>query len=128
MRCSTPKKGDRRRRARVDAAVAALAFAGSFAVRNARWLRRSPRSNDPRTQTGGQMLPAYGLYGHIRNNNIKSTVLLASFALYIALLWFVFCLLWIGITTKYEPIIMRLDNLHPPTQSWQLLLARTVDL
>ena len=50
--------------------------------------------------TGDHMLPAYGLYGHIRNNNIKSTVLLASFALYVALLWFVCCLLWIGLTTN----------------------------
>src|SRR5262249_40321658 len=128
MRCSTPKTAGGGRG--LMPPFAALAFVGSFAVRNDRWLRQSPRSNDPRTQTGGQMLPAYGLYGHIRNNNIKSTVLLASFALYIALLWFVCCLLWIGLTTKYEPIIMRLDNQHPPAfaQSWQLLLARTVDL
>jgi heat shock protein HtpX len=70
------------------------------------------------------------LYGHIRNNNIKSTVLLASFALYVALLWFVCCLLWMGLTTKFDPIIMRLANQHPPTlvESWQLLFARTVDL
>jgi heat shock protein HtpX len=76
------------------------------------------------------MLPAYGLYGHIRNNNIKSTVLLASFVLYVAILWFVCCLLWIGLSTKFDPIIMRLANQHPPTfaESWQLILARTVDL
>jgi heat shock protein HtpX len=81
-------------------------------------------------KTGDQMLPAYGLYGHIRNNNIKSTVLLASFALYVALLWFVCCLLWMGLTTKFDPIIMRLANQHPPTfvESLPLLLARTVDL
>src|SRR5882757_3077956 len=76
------------------------------------------------------MLPAYGLYGHIRNNNIKSTVLLASFALYVALLWFVCCLLWTGLSTKFESIIIRLNNQHPPAfVEWlQLTLARTVDL
>jgi len=76
------------------------------------------------------MLPAYGLYGHIRNNNIKSTVLLASFALYVALLWFVCCLLWIGLSTKFESIIIRLNNQHPPgfVEWLQLTLARTVDL
>jgi heat shock protein HtpX len=72
------------------------------------------------------MLPAYGLYGHIRNNNIKSTVLLLSFVLYVALLWFVCCLLWIGLSTKFEPIIMRLANQHPTfVQTWELILART---
>jgi heat shock protein HtpX len=76
------------------------------------------------------MLPAYGLYSHIHNNNIKSTVLLASFVLYVAILWFVCCLLWIGLSTKFDPIIMRLANQPPPTfaESWQLTLARTVDL
>ena len=76
------------------------------------------------------MLPAYGLYGHIRSNNIKSTVLLASFALYVALLWFVCCLLWIGLSTKFESIIIRLNNQHPPgfVEWLQLTLARTVDL
>jgi heat shock protein HtpX len=76
------------------------------------------------------MLPVYGLYGHIRNNNIKSTVLLASFALYIALLWFVCCLIWIGLNMRFEPIIMRLAGQHPLTlfESWQLMLSRSVDL
>src|SRR6267154_1614224 len=76
------------------------------------------------------MLPAYGLYGHIRSNNIKSTVLLGSFALYVALLWFVCCLLWIGLSTKFESIIIRLNNQHPPgfVEWLQLTLARTVDL
>jgi heat shock protein HtpX len=75
------------------------------------------------------MLPAYGLYGHIRNNNIKSTVLLLSFVLYVAILWFVSCLIWIGLSTKFEPIIMRLANQHPTlVQTWELILARTVDV
>ena len=74
------------------------------------------------------MLPVYGLYGHIRNNNIKSAVLLATFALYIALLWFVCCLVWIGLSTKFEPIIMRLAGHHPTlVQLWQLTLTRAVD-
>ncbi len=38
------------------------------------------------------MLPAYGLYGHIRNNNIKSMLLLLGFAFLITLLWYAGCL------------------------------------
>ncbi len=74
------------------------------------------------------MLPAYGLYGHIRNNNAKSAMLLATFAFYIALLWFVCCLLWIGISTKFQPIIMKLANQKPTfTGLLELTLTRTVD-
>jgi hypothetical protein len=64
----------------------------------------APGPNAPmaaQAKRGDQLLPAYGLYGHIRNNNIKSTVLLASFVLYVAILWFVCCLLWIGLSTKF---------------------------
>jgi heat shock protein HtpX len=75
------------------------------------------------------MLPVHGLYGHIRNNNIKSAALLASFGLYIALLWFVCCFVWIGLSTRFEPIIMRLANRKPTLAGlWQLTLARTVEL
>ena len=38
------------------------------------------------------MLPAYGLYGHIRNNNIKSVIILGGFAFLIGLLWYAGCL------------------------------------
>jgi heat shock protein HtpX len=74
------------------------------------------------------MLPAYGLYGHIRNNNLKSAALLGAFALYVALLWFVLCLVWVGLSTKFEPIILRLGN-HQPTlaQLWHPTLVRGVD-
>jgi heat shock protein HtpX len=107
-----------------------LAFAGSFAARNDHGCARALRSDKPQGKPGDQMLPAYGLYGHIRNNNIKSTVLMASFALYVAILWFVCCLLWIGLSTKFDPIIMRLANQHLPTfaESLQLMLTRAVDL
>jgi heat shock protein HtpX len=75
------------------------------------------------------MLPAYGLYGHIRNNNLKSVVLLATFAVYIALLWFVLCLIWTGLGAKFEPIIFRLAHHHQPTFAHlvSLVLSRTVD-
>jgi heat shock protein HtpX len=75
------------------------------------------------------MLPVHGLYGHIRNNNIKSAALLATFGLYITLLWFVCCFVWIGLSTKFEPIIMRLANRKPTLAGlWELTLTRTVDL
>src|SRR5262245_47892271 len=74
------------------------------------------------------MSRAFGLYGHIRNNNIKSVVLLATFGLYVALLWFACCLIWAGFSTKFQPIVMRLGN-HQPTYAelWQFTLSRTVD-
>ena len=75
------------------------------------------------------MFTAKGLYGHIRNNNVKSAVLLAAFPLLVLALWFVCCLLWIGLSTKFQPIIMRLAGQHPTfEQLWQLTLARTVEL
>ncbi len=78
------------------------------------------------------MLPAYGLYGHIRNNNIKSAALLGSFALYVALLWFVLCLVWVGLGAKFEPIIYRLahNTQYQPTfaQLAMLALHAAVDL
>jgi heat shock protein HtpX len=75
------------------------------------------------------MLPVHGLYGHIRNNNIKSAALLATFGLYITLLWFVCCFVWIGLSTRFEPIIMRLANRKPTLAGlWELTLTRTVDL
>jgi len=39
-------------------------------------------------------------------------------------------LLWIGLSTKFDSIIMRLNNQHPPgfVEWLQLTLARTVDL
>jgi heat shock protein HtpX len=71
------------------------------------------------------MLPAYGLYGHIRNNNIKSAVLLGTFALYVALLWFVLCFLWVGLSTKFDPIIYRLahNTRYEPSYAQLLSLA-----
>jgi heat shock protein HtpX len=75
------------------------------------------------------MLPAHGLYGHIRNNNIKSAALLATFGLYVTLLWFVCCFVWIGLSTKFEPIIMRLANRKPTFAGlWELTLTRTLDV
>lgn len=38
------------------------------------------------------MLPAYGLYGHIRNNNIKSILILSGFGFLIGSLWYAGCL------------------------------------
>jgi heat shock protein HtpX len=75
------------------------------------------------------MFPTYGLYGHIRNNNIKSAVLLASFALYVALLWFVLCLVWAGLNAKFDSVVFKLAHYHQPTfaQLLDLVLARTFD-
>ena len=42
------------------------------------------------------MLPAFGLYSHIRNNNIKSVLLLIGFAVLIGALWYAGSLFWIA--------------------------------
>jgi heat shock protein HtpX len=62
------------------------------------------------------MFPANGLYGHIRKNNVKSALLLFSFLVLVGMLWFTCCLVWSGLTTKFEGIIVRLDG-HRPTYS-----------
>jgi heat shock protein HtpX len=43
------------------------------------------------------MLPARGLYGHIRNNDLRSGALLAGFVVLVALFWFAWCLLYSAI-------------------------------
>jgi heat shock protein HtpX len=43
------------------------------------------------------MLAAHGVYGHIRNNDLRATALLAGFAVYIGLLWVAGCLLYSAI-------------------------------
>jgi heat shock protein HtpX len=44
------------------------------------------------------MLPAYGLHGHIRNNNLKSALLLVGFLVLTATFWYALCVLWSAIT------------------------------
>ena len=44
------------------------------------------------------MLPAYGLHGHIRNNNLKSALLLAGFMVLTAAFWYALCVMWSAIT------------------------------
>src|SRR5215469_4034069 len=43
------------------------------------------------------MLAAHGLYGHIRNNDLRAAALLAAFAIYVGLLWIAGCMLFSGI-------------------------------
>src|SRR5262245_66490653 len=81
------------------------------------------------TRIVNPMLPAHGLYGHMRNNNIKSAALIVTFGLYIALLWFACCLVWTGLSTRFEPIIMRLGYRKPTLAGlWDLTLTRPVGL
>ena len=58
------------------------------------------------------MLPAYGLYGHIRNNNIKSGIILGGFAFLIGLLWYAGCLYIVADIAK-APIMKVAHELVP---------------
>jgi heat shock protein HtpX len=71
------------------------------------------------------MLPAKGLYGHIRNNNIKSALLLFGFVVLVGVLWMALTLVWAVLADKFQAIIIRLDMHHDPSQTE--LLALTMD-
>lgn len=58
------------------------------------------------------MLAAYGLYGHIRNNDLRATALLAGFALYIGLLWIAGCLLFSSIGFDLRIVNVQLETQH----------------
>jgi heat shock protein HtpX len=63
------------------------------------------------------MLPAAGLYGHIRNNNIKSALLLAGFIVQVAVLWLAVTLLPAGFGSYLAKIRLTVDLMHEPTQA-----------
>lgn len=56
------------------------------------------------------MLPAYGLYSHIRGNNIKSVLLLVGFAFLIAMLWYAGCLYWIADMSRGKTLGMNISR------------------
>ncbi|MDX2156645.1 MAG: M48 family metalloprotease [Hyphomicrobiaceae bacterium] len=51
------------------------------------------------------MLPANGLYGHIRNNSLKSALLLAGFGVLIAAYWLAACLGWSALVAFFDPLV-----------------------
>jgi heat shock protein HtpX len=67
------------------------------------------------------MLPARGLYGHIRNNRMKSALLLAGFVVLIALFWFGWCLIYTGVVDGWLHA-PRGRRAKPPT--FDMLLAK----
>jgi heat shock protein HtpX len=73
----------------------------------------------------GLMLPANGLYGHIRNNNIKSALLLIGFVILVGVLWMAGTLVWAVLADKFQGIIIRLETHRDPTQAE--LIAGTID-
>ncbi len=60
---------------------------------------------------------AVGLYGHIRNNNIKSVLLLAGFVVLVALVWMAVTLVWTVLADKFLSIGIRLETNHNPTET-----------
>lgn len=63
------------------------------------------------------MLRAAGLYGHIRNNNIKSALLLAGFVVLVGLVWMAVTLVWTVLADKFLSIGIRLETNHNPTET-----------
>jgi heat shock protein HtpX len=61
------------------------------------------------------MLAARGLYGHIRNNDLKATALLAGFVVYIGLLWFAACLFFSAIGLDLRMVAAQLETVHQLT-------------
>lgn len=58
------------------------------------------------------MLAAHGLYGHIRNNDLRAAALLAAFAIYIAVLWIGGCLLFSSIGFDLRIVQTQLESGH----------------
>ena len=58
------------------------------------------------------MLAARGLYGHIRNNDLRATALLAGFAIYVGLLWVAGCLLFSSIGFDLRVVNVQLETHH----------------
>ncbi len=74
------------------------------------------------------MLPANGLYGHIRLNSLKSLVLLAVFVLLIAGYWYAGCLAWHGLDYLFHPLRVTDPATgtfdHLAKEAWRTALAR----
>lgn len=56
------------------------------------------------------MLRAHGLFGHIRNNDLRATALLAGFAVYIALLWWAACLAYSATALDLRMVSAQLES------------------
>lgn len=71
------------------------------------------------------MLAAHGLYGHIRNNDLRATALLAGFALYVGLLWIAACLLFSGLALELGVVSRQLETGRQlPIPHWLFGLKR----
>jgi heat shock protein HtpX len=76
------------------------------------------------------MLSANGLYGHIRNNALKSAALLAGFVVLMAVFWFAWCLIYVSVVEHVFPtrelnraaFEVKLAALF--VKAWQLSLER----
>ena len=73
------------------------------------------------------MFAAHGLYGHIRNNDLRATLLLAGFAVYVALLWVAGCLLFSGIGFDLRIVNVQLQTHHQLTTPHWLFGLQTAE-
>lgn len=58
------------------------------------------------------MLKAHGLYGHIRNNDLRASALLCGFAVYVGLLWFAACLVYAATGLELRVTAAQLQTGH----------------
>jgi heat shock protein HtpX len=58
------------------------------------------------------MLAAHGVYGHIRNNDVRATALLAGFAVYVGLVWVAACLFFSAIGIELRVVSVQLETGH----------------
>ncbi len=63
------------------------------------------------------MLRAAGLHGHIRNNNIKSVLLLAGFVVQVAAMWLAITLVPAALGSYFTRIRLTLDLNHEPSRA-----------
>ena len=73
------------------------------------------------------MLAAHGLYGHIRNNDLRAAALLAGFAIYIGLLWIAGCLFFSSIGFDLRIVNVQLETHHQLTTPHWLFALQTAE-
>ena len=69
------------------------------------------------------MFPANGLYGHIRNNALKSALLLAGFVVLIGVYWWAGCLSFVALLALYWPSPVQPQPMNAQDAFWQIVDA-----
>jgi heat shock protein HtpX len=73
------------------------------------------------------MLRAHGLFGHIRNNDLRATALLAGLAVYIGLLWWAACLAYSATGLELRVVSAQLETSHQLKTSHAVFALQTAE-